>query len=338
MQPALVLVGGFLGAGKTSLLLCAAARLRAGGARVGLITNDQGGELVDTRLLAAAGFPTEEIAGGCFCCRFSEFVRSAERLLSGGPQVILAEPVGSCADLSATILQPIKRYYGDQFRVAPLTILVDPARERDLSDPHIAYLFQKQIAEADLVRYTKADLYPDLPNSLSARTGRGVAEWLDEVLGGSIPAGARLLEIDYQRYGEAEAALGWVNWEADLRLRRALTLAAVVGPLLHFMDQALTAENIVIAHVKIFAESSAGYLKAGICCNGEEPSVDGALDAPPVRAHRLVLNLRAISPPELLETVVGRALDQMPGTVRVRYRQALRPAPPTPEYRLTEVL
>ena len=63
LSPHLILVGGFLGAGKTTLLLAAGARLRAAGRRVGVILNDQGGELVDTRLAQAAGFAVEEITG-----------------------------------------------------------------------------------------------------------------------------------------------------------------------------------------------------------------------------------------------------------------------------------
>jgi G3E family GTPase len=47
----LILVGGFLGAGKTTLLHGAATRLVTRGFRVGLITNDQAPDLVDTRLL-----------------------------------------------------------------------------------------------------------------------------------------------------------------------------------------------------------------------------------------------------------------------------------------------
>jgi len=47
----LILVGGFLGAGKTTLLWEAAQRIINGGQRVGLITNDQAPELVDTAIL-----------------------------------------------------------------------------------------------------------------------------------------------------------------------------------------------------------------------------------------------------------------------------------------------
>lgn len=50
-QTRLILVGGFLGAGKTTLLWETAVRLMNKGLRVGLITNDQAPELVDSELL-----------------------------------------------------------------------------------------------------------------------------------------------------------------------------------------------------------------------------------------------------------------------------------------------
>ncbi len=74
-RPALVVVGGFLGAGKTSLLLTAARILHERGMRAAIITNDQAGALVDTRMSAASGIDTGEIAGACFCCRFGRFHR-----------------------------------------------------------------------------------------------------------------------------------------------------------------------------------------------------------------------------------------------------------------------
>ncbi len=56
-----VMVGGFLGAGKTTSILRFAHWLTARGLRVGLVTNDQGGGLVDTALAGAHGMPVEEI-------------------------------------------------------------------------------------------------------------------------------------------------------------------------------------------------------------------------------------------------------------------------------------
>lgn len=257
-RPFLVVTGGFLGAGKTALLLCAAQLLRQRGMRAAIITNDQGGALVDTRMTAAMGFDSGEIAGACFCCRFANFVAAAQSLLAAKPEVILAEPVGSCTDLSATVLQPLKQYHAGEFRIAPYSVLVDPQRAAEFAqpdgDPLLAYLFQKQIAEADLVVYTKSDLYPAIPSRdregafrrVSALTGQGVAEWLDEVLCGRLRAGGQLLDIDYARYAAAEAALGWLNWEAELRLETALTPAAVAGPLLERLDGELTDRKSVV--------------------------------------------------------------------------------------------
>ena len=341
-RPTLVLVGGFLGAGKTSLLLRAARLLHDRGMRAAIITNDQGGALVDTRLSAASGFDTGEIAGACFCCRFGDFIAAAQSLRAVRPQVIFAEPVGSCMDLSATVLQPLKQLYSSQFRLAPYSVLVDPQRAADPQDPDLAYLFQNQIAEADLVLYTKSDLYPAFtppPPSrrVSAATGQGVAEWLDEILHGRLPAGAHLLDIDYARYAAAEASLGWLNWEGELRLEIPLPPASVVGPLLERLDAELTRANAPIAHLKIFDRAPSGYIRAGICRNGDEPSVEGDLLASPARRHELVINLRARALPAVLDAAVARATSALPPKLRVLQQQCFQPSPPVPEYRYDKV-
>ena len=124
-----VMVGGFLGAGKTTSILRLADWLTARGLRVGLVTNDQGGGLVDTALAAAHRMPVEEIVGGCFCCRFTSLVEAAESLVrETAPDVLIAEPVGSCTDLVATVTLPLEQIYGDRFTVAPMSVVVDPLR------------------------------------------------------------------------------------------------------------------------------------------------------------------------------------------------------------------
>ena len=55
------------------------ASTRSAGQRVGLVTNDQAQDLVDTNSLRAQGFPVEEVAGACFCCRFDDLVGKVER-------------------------------------------------------------------------------------------------------------------------------------------------------------------------------------------------------------------------------------------------------------------
>ena len=138
-----IMIGGFLGAGKTTVVGRLAQHLSDQGLRVGLITNDQGSGLVDTTMLRSRGFATAEIPGGCFCCRFQSLVEAAEQLTHANtPDVFIAEPVGSCTDLVATVSYPLRRIYGDRFEIAPLSVLVDPTRAMrvlglDLSLIHI---------------------------------------------------------------------------------------------------------------------------------------------------------------------------------------------------------
>ncbi len=342
--PKLVLVGGFLGAGKTTLILAAARTLKAAGLRVGIILNDQDSELVDTKYARAERFDTMEVAGGCFCCRFSDLLERAKELRALDPDVIFAEPVGSCIDLSATILQPFRAHHRDLFETAPLTVLLDPNLNEDVlkgvAAPAIAYLFQQQIREADIVCMSKADVYPFTPElpfpldfHISARSGMGVDSWLDDVLGGKRVVGARVLDVDYQQYAEAEAALAWLNLHAAIRLKEPLSPAGLIGPLFDKLDTALSAEAITIAHLKLFDQTPNAHLMASIRANGQQPDPQGDLVAESAADHQLAINIRALGDVELLRDIVHRVVFEINGSVDIRHFRSFRPAPPRPEYR-----
>src|SRR5215207_3663639 len=157
----LILVGGFLGAGKTTLLLRAASELEAQGRRVALITNDQGHDLVDTALARLQNVPIAEIVGGCFCCRFNDFLGALREVRDAvRPDVILAEPVGSCTDLMATVLRPLRQQYPDEYAIAPFTALIDANRSLSGFPDEITDLYQWQLDEADAIALSKSDLWP----------------------------------------------------------------------------------------------------------------------------------------------------------------------------------
>lgn len=345
-RPHLVLVGGFLGAGKTTLILAAARELARRGLRSAVILNDQGDSLVDTQLARAHGLAAAEVTGGCFCCRFSDLMDNANLLRAHSPDVIFAEPVGSCADLNATTLLPIQAAHLNEYRLAPLTVLVDPARARALSrpdaDPDQAFLFSKQLQEADLVCIAKTDLYPGSAEiqhanvrQLSARTGEGVAAWLDEVLSGKLAAAARVLDIDYERYARAEAALVWLNLEATLECRVPQSPAMVLGPLFDRIAASLTRASISIVHLKASATSDSGWVKAAISGNGEEPSVEGDLDASPSPRHDLRVNLRTTGDPREVGEIVSGEAHRLGGRLAGLRLNCFRPAPPKPQHRMT---
>jgi hypothetical protein len=74
---------------------------------VAIITNDQGRALVDTALCQRDGGEVREIVGGCFCCRYDELEAALVGAAESGATVVIAEAVGSCTDLDATVLSPL---------------------------------------------------------------------------------------------------------------------------------------------------------------------------------------------------------------------------------------
>lgn len=241
----LVLVGGFLGSGKTTLLGNAAARLTEGGQRVGLVTNDQAHGLVDTRRQRARGFVVEEVAGSCFCCDF-DGLASAINSLRGraAAEVILAEPVGSCTDLMATIVRPLASIHPDIIMCSPLSVVVDPQRlrqslgwETQTLHPDAMYLLWKQLQEARVIVLNKIDLLSsaeieELVTALgshftqatifpvSAEGDRGIEAWLRFVLEFEAEKkdqnGFGLEDLDYGRYAAAEGRLAWLNLTGEV--------------------------------------------------------------------------------------------------------------------------
>ncbi len=135
-----VMIGGFLGAGKTTTIARLARHYQAQGKRVGIVTNDQATDLVDTQLLRSQGFEVGEVAGSCFCCNFDSLTDAAQNLERWErPDVILAEPVGSCTDLVATVIQPLKSLFQTKFDVAPYGVILKPSHGKKYSaEPNVA--------------------------------------------------------------------------------------------------------------------------------------------------------------------------------------------------------
>ena len=361
----LIFVGGFLGAGKTTLLGTAAKKLAADSKRVGLITNDQADDLVDTGLLQQTGARVEEVAGGCFCCRFDDLVNAAEALLETlKPDILLGEPVGSCTDISATVLQPMKELYGDWFRVAPFSVLADPQRLRQaLSDrndtgfsDNVLYIFRKQLDEADIVVLNKTDLLSQseldtlkddvasaYPNAelltMSGLTGEGVDVWLERVQAGG-QAGQRILEVDYDRYADGEAVLGWLNATIQLHADEPTGWDGFTEQLIGALKDALCEQQAEIAHLKTLLNTPSGAITASVTNSKEAPSLRGSISEPSQDAA-LIINARVHIGPEALEGIVRKTLTEVCGDAvegDIAHVQSLSPGRPTPKHRYDSVV
>ncbi|MEI9970675.1 MAG: hypothetical protein WDO73_00745 [Ignavibacteriota bacterium] len=109
---------------------------------------------------------------------------------------------------------------------------------------------------------------------------------------------------------------------------RPISAPMLIGPLLDRLEP-----QIRIVHLKLFMQSDAGYLKAALTSNGQEPTVEGALDASPSAEHDILLNVRALNDPESLRAIVEREFEALPARMEWRHVECFRPSPPVPFHR-----
>ncbi|HTD68343.1 MAG TPA: GTP-binding protein [Candidatus Limnocylindria bacterium] len=361
-----IMIGGFLGAGKTTSVARLAERLTKQGQRVGLITNDQGTELVDTAMLRSRGFATEEIPGGCFCCRFNSLVDAAQKLTEASrPDVFIAEPVGSCTDLVATVTYPLSRIYGDDFSIAPLSVLVDPARAArvfGLEDggkfsEKVLYIYRKQLEEADLIVINKSDsveakrletlqtkLREEFPRAevlaVSARTGAGLEEWFAR-LDSAEQIARDTMPVDYALYGEGEALLGWLNATVALRGPNGdFDGNEAVHALCRSLQHRLAESHAEVAHLKMTLSPDEGLSDLAVINlvrNDHVPELSQTL-GDRIASGQLIVNLRAEAKPEVLRAELERALVSVfpsGGAVHatLEHIEAFKPGQPKPTHR-----
>jgi hypothetical protein len=317
--------------------------------------------------LKETGSQVEEVAGGCFCCRFPDMIAALERLAGQGKaDVLIGEPVGSCTDLSATVMQPLKELHGHQFDVAPFSVLVDGNQVRVLDrlrrtfaqsesarfPDNVLYIYEKQLEEADLIVLNKADLlsaaeladlksslagrFPETPLlSMSAASGEGVGAWLDYV-GGGRPAGGKIAKVDYDTYAAGEAALGWLNASARLQARGEIDWKALVRKLLEAIRDELRWRSAEIAHLKLYLLAIGGRLVGNVTGNDAPLSLRGEINGREGGEAVVLVNARVHVRPDVLRGVVERTLeattrDRVTATITAMH--SFFPGRPQPTYR-----
>ncbi len=363
-----IMIGGFLGAGKTTAISALARRLVEQGTRVGLITNDQSTGLVDTRLLRSQGFSVEEIAGGCFCCRFNSLLEASNKLTElTRPDVFLAEPVGSCTDLVATVSYPLRRIYGDRLRIAPLSVLVDPDRaaqilgitEGKAFSDKVVYIYKKQLEEADIIVVNKCDSVPaslrdNLAGALralfpraevfccSAREGADLAPWFERILAAESDPSREAMALDYDRYAEGEARLGWLNCTVKVDSAGPFEANSWLLGLACSIRDRLQAAHGEIAHLKMTfdpGDPSGGLSAVGLVRSDAVPELRESLVDEVVEGD-LIINLRAEVDPEVLDRIVRAALDEIDAKksgfrTKLEHIECFRPQKPEPTHRFS---
>jgi len=358
----LILVGGFLGAGKTTMLWEAARRIMKRGQRIGLITNDQAPDLVDTAILLHNDVKVAEVSGSCFCCNLNGLINAMKQVRNdANADVIIAEPVGSCTDLSATIIQPFRKNMSRELLISPLSVMADPERLTAIMNggtaglhPSAAYIFRKQLEESDIILISKTDLlkptdlelltdnvklnFPDADvMTVSAITGEGIDEWLNIVMSGT-KSGQRLAKVDYDVYAEGEAVLGWLNTTVELKGAQTNWDAFARNLMLDLSEQ-FDSRKASVGHVKMILEAGNDFLKGNL--TGLNNTLNFRGSAGTSSEARLTLNARVEMSPEELEQIVRETLDVNAREnimVKIVALRCLSPGRPNPTFRFNRIV
>jgi G3E family GTPase len=360
----LIFTGGFLGSGKTTALGALAKRIVAKGLRLGIITNDQSGNLADTlivgQMLEELDVAVEEVVEGCFCCKFDELVDQMDKILVHNPDILMGEPVGSCTDFVAAVAHPIKIHYRDAFTFAPFSTMVDPERVRELLlketatnfPDEIAYLFRKQLEEADLIVLNKIDLVEEneierlkaalnkeFPEkqiiAVSGKYGTNIEAWLDVLLSDRPGAQSVLRQIDYDRYASAEAVLGWLNAAVKISSPELIDSEKLLTDLSVNLRDAFKEKNAGIGHLKCALTGSGKSMWVNLTDLSGEPILSAERIGRPTTGTLLV-NARVKMQPEDLEAIVRHSLRRLSADLRIdidiQELQCFSPAYPAPPY------
>ena len=162
-------IGGWLGAGKTTLVNHLLRH--AGGRRIAVLVNDFGEVSIDADLIEGADGGVLSLAGGCMCCSWGDDLfgtLARVRARQPAPEVLLVETSGVAQP--ATVARLLR--LAPDLEVEGVVVLVDAETVRErAADRYVGDLVRQQLAEADLLLLSKLDLVtPD--------QAAEVAQWL----------------------------------------------------------------------------------------------------------------------------------------------------------------
>jgi len=154
----IIVVGGFLGSGKTTVLVRLGTYYSSIGKSVGIIVNEVGEIGIDGDVISQYGLETKEITSGCICCSLKVSLRATLLLMIENykPDVIIIESTGVAypgAIRDEIMLMNLPMEYD----MAPLLTLFDGSRFKQILK-EIKNFAAQQLAQAEVIAVSKADI------------------------------------------------------------------------------------------------------------------------------------------------------------------------------------
>jgi G3E family GTPase len=153
-------IAGFLGCGKTTLLLKLSRLILGDNERkVALVVNEIGEIPVDGKIMEESGMQVKDIGGGCICCEVaSSFAKTLTLLYkSYKPDHNLVEPTGVAVPHQVKLAASMAGRDA-KISMGPAIVLFDATRPAELLDMDmLGTLVTTQIKDADIIAISKVD-------------------------------------------------------------------------------------------------------------------------------------------------------------------------------------
>lgn len=337
-----IVIGGFLGAGKTTSMIAFAEHLGRQGKQAAILVNDLGAKhLVDACFTQAAGCAAEEITGGCICYQTEHLVDSLRRLRDlRGADLILSDIPGCGIGALDHVYHRLNQDYPGEFQFCPFVAVADPERLRVIMPEQarlnlpeeMAFLFDAQLKEAEVILLNKIDkLSPEETQSymdflessypqakvfpMSARNGQGIGEAIDYLF--SHESALPVVDIGYgsPAFIAAEARLSWYDRQFFVRSQReeGFDGNGFVRELIDSVRLRLASLKRNAPHLKVLAEDEQGrLLKASLLGVDYATEFDRQLPGA-CQQLQVVVNARAACESRLLERVMDEAMKDIAG-------------------------
>ncbi|MHB1460729.1 MAG: GTP-binding protein [Armatimonadota bacterium] len=358
-------VGGFLGAGKSRVLGAIARRLINDGLNVGLVSSGRTGHTVEDVIEGYFGMPIAEMAGGCFSARFSDLVDATDSILDQNPDVLLCEPTGSCADIVATVITPLKQFYGATFQILPFMMVLDPERAYELLiskevrgiSADLLSMYRAQVQEADVLLINKADiltaneintmeknakeLYPNTKClMISAIRGDGIEELVELVMSHKGEAGRVMREIEAVDSKASNSSVGWLQTTVNITATNGYKASELLWMLSEQVKTEMATRDHTVMHLKAVLKSGSRMVGFNLRKFSQSPEIEGDIEG--VTIGVLVLHARMSIESGVLGGIIIRTLTKAAasldaGVEFVKF-QSYVPNYPCPRQRICQMM
>ena len=169
--------------------------------------------------------------------------------------------------------------------------------------------------------------------TISAKTGDGVNDWLQKVLNNTVTVGQRIVEVDYERYAEGEAVLGWLNATILLKSKQE-NWDDFAKEILSELSKEIDSQNVSVGHVKLMLKNGESHIVGNLTGNISTLNFRGSAGIG--NEANIILNARIGVSPKALEGLVKTTLEKVTKNriaIEIKAWKCLSPGYPNPTFR-----